>query len=85
VEEIMQATTAAGEQSTSETIADEKPWAKILEQDLSPHDLMIMLELEMEAAAARLEFEKAAVLRDRIEDMKAQWGIGEAGRGKDTT
>ena len=29
-----------------------------------------------ELAAKALDFEKAAALRDRIEDLKAQWGIG---------
>ena len=35
-----------------------------------------MLEQAMTAAAKALEFEKAAALRDRIEDLKAQWGLG---------
>ena len=39
-----------------------------------------MLESEMEAAAAALEFEKAAQIRDRLEDLKAQWGLGKKGR-----
>jgi len=36
----------------------------------------------MEAAAARLEFEKAAALRDRIEDLKAQWGLPGGAKGE---
>ena len=30
----------------------------------------------MERAAAALEFERAAEIRDRVEDLKAQWGVG---------
>ncbi|MBU8869485.1 MAG: excinuclease ABC subunit UvrB [Gemmatimonadales bacterium] len=75
--EILQSTAAAGERS-EEAVgkSEEKPWQKILEQDLSPRDLVIMLQEEMEAAAEKLDFEKAAALRDRMEDLKAQWGIG---------
>ena len=29
------------------------------------------------AAAKALKFEEAAALRDRIEDLKAQWGVGQ--------
>jgi protein-arginine kinase activator protein McsA len=35
-----------------------------------------MLYEAMKEAARALEFEKAAALRDRIEDLKAQWGLG---------
>ena len=34
------------------------------------------LEAEMMEAAEQLEFEKAAAFRDRVEDLKAQWGVG---------
>jgi len=75
-EEIMQSTAVAGERKPAATTdVDEKPWQIILDQDLSPREMIIMLGQEMEAAATRLEFEKAAALRDRIEDLKAQWGV----------
>jgi excinuclease UvrABC helicase subunit UvrB len=35
-----------------------------------------MLEAEMRRAAKQLQFERAAQIRDRLEDLKAQWGIG---------
>ena len=74
-EEIMQQTMAAGDYK-QEVVAPEKPWEAILQQDLSPRDLVEMLESEMQQAAGDLQFEKAAQIRDRIEDLKAQWGIG---------
>ena len=40
-----------------------------------------MLEEAMRKAAKELDFEKAAALRDRIEDLKVQWGIGVPGPG----
>jgi excinuclease ABC subunit B len=43
---------------------------------LEPEDLARELEREMLAAAARLEFEQAASLRDRIEDILAGPGRG---------
>ena len=77
-EEILQSTMAAGERgATPAEPVDEKPWQRILDQDLSPRELVTMLRGEMEKAAAALEFEKAAALRDRIEDLKAQWGLGD--------
>jgi len=82
-EEIMQSTAAAGDRKpTPETATGERPWQRILEQDLAPREMIELLYEEMEAAAARLEFEKAAALRDRAEDLKAQWGIGTGGKEK---
>ena len=37
------------------------------------------LEAEMVAAAERLEFEKAALLRDQIRELKRTYGLGDAG------
>jgi excinuclease UvrABC helicase subunit UvrB len=47
--------------------------------------MVTMLAEAMRTAAKELDFEKAAALRDRIEDLKGQWGIGLAGapRGKE--
>ncbi len=39
---------------------------------VSPDDRILALEKEMKAAAAQLEFEKAAVLRDEIKKLRAQ-------------
>jgi excinuclease ABC subunit B len=82
-EEILQSTVAAGDrkgkssgfgQAANE--AQERPWQRILEDDLSPREMITMLQEEMELAAEKLDFEKAAAMRDRIEDLKAQWGVG---------
>jgi excinuclease ABC subunit B len=74
-EEIMQQTMAAGDRPQAPTPA-ERPWEHILRDDLTPRDMIEMLESEMRQAAGALQFEKAAQIRDRIEDLKAQWGVG---------
>jgi excinuclease ABC subunit B len=77
-EEIMQATLAAGERGSRHTADREspkKPWEELLASDLSPKELVTMLQAEMEAAAERLDFETAALLRDRLDDLRAQWGL----------
>jgi len=77
-EEIMQSTFAAGERGADPAPdPTDRPWETVLDQDLSPREMVTMLRTAMHAAAKSLEFEKAAALRDRIEDLKAQWGIGE--------
>ena len=75
--EILQSTAAAGERSAGGEAgaAEKESWRAIVDQDLSPRELVQMLQREMETAAAELAFEKAAMIRDRIEDLKAQWGI----------
>ena len=75
-EEIMQQTTAAGERGLSRPAPESRPWEAILNNDMSPKEMVTMLQQEMQVAAKALEFEKAAALRDRIDDLKAQWGIG---------
>ncbi len=81
--EILQSTVVATKRGdTDVAAADERPWEVFLDQDLSPRELVTMLSDEMEAAAARLEFEKAAALRDRIEDLKAQWGLPGGAKGE---
>jgi len=76
--EIMQSTFAAGERGAEpDPGAADKPWESVIDQDLSPKEMVTMLRTAMHEAAKGLEFEKAAALRDRIEDLKAQWGIGE--------
>ncbi len=74
-EEIMQQTMAAGDRDETPPVP-EKPWEEILRGDLTPRDMVDMLEAEMGRAAKDLQYEKAAQIRDRIEDLKAQWGIG---------
>jgi len=76
-EQILQATAAAGERTEAPAVVDEKPWESIVDHDLSPKQMVTMLEEAMNEASRKLEYEKAAALRDRIEDLKAQWGIGQ--------
>ena len=40
------------------------------ESDTEPEELIAQLEKEMRAAAAKLDFETAAVLRDRIKQLR---------------
>jgi excinuclease ABC subunit B len=77
-QEIMQATAAAGDRGREPgPMAGEHARARDLAaRDLSPRDLADLLEREMLEAAEALEFEKAAALRDRLEDLEAQWGLG---------
>ncbi|MEN8005655.1 MAG: excinuclease ABC subunit UvrB [Candidatus Krumholzibacteriota bacterium] len=75
-EEILQSTVAAGDRGLETAPEDPRPWEAVVDQDLSPRQMVTMLEEAMATAAKDLEFEKAAALRDRIEDLKAQWGIG---------
>jgi excinuclease ABC subunit B len=76
-EEILQATMAAGEAAKQNPLppSDDPPWEDLLAGDLPPEKMVTMLYREMESAAERLEFEKAASLRDRIEELRAQWGL----------
>ncbi len=73
-EEIMQQTMAAGDQRQP-AAEPERPWEAILKNDFTPRDMVEMLESEMRQAARALQYEKAAQIRDRIEDLKAQWGL----------
>ncbi len=76
-EEILQSTMAASDHGdTPDSQVEEMPWEKIMAGDFSPRDTIDMLHDAMKTAAKNLEFEKAAALRDRMEDMKAQWGLG---------
>jgi excinuclease ABC subunit B len=75
--EIMQSTMAAGQEKPARAGSEkERPWEDVLDHELSPREMVTMLRAGMEEAAKALEFEKAAALRDRIEDLKAQWGLG---------
>jgi excinuclease ABC subunit B len=74
--EIMQSTVAAGDRRSEDKPADPRPWEKLIDHDMSPREMVVMLEEAMIEASRSLEYEKAAALRDRIEDLKAQWGIG---------
>ena len=75
--EILQATQAAGERDEAPPSSgtDERPWLKEIAAGGSPREIVTMLHAEMEAAAGRMDFEQAARLRDRIEDLRAQWGL----------
>ena len=76
-EEILQATLAASDHpDTPGSDAEEMPWDKVLAGEFSPRDTIDMLHKAMQEAAKALEFEKAAALRDRMDDLKAQWGLG---------
>ena len=75
--EILQSTLAAGDRSAAPAAAeDERPWEAVIAGGGEPREIVVMLEREMERAAAALEFEQAARIRDRLEDLKAQWGLG---------
>jgi len=76
-EEILQATMAAGEGAGGPggPGPDKRPWEAILDRDLPPREIVRLLHGEMVAAAEALDFEKAASLRDRIDDLRAQWGL----------
>jgi excinuclease ABC subunit B len=73
-QEILQATAAAGDRSRG-TTATGAALRDLIPRDLSPRDLADMLEREMLEAATALEFERAATLRDRLDDLQAQWGL----------
>ncbi len=80
-QEILQATAAAGDRQR-EGAAGRRPGQSprdLMPRDLAPADLADLLEREMLEAAQALEFEKAAELRDRLEDLQAQWGLDGAG------
>jgi excinuclease ABC subunit B len=79
-EEIMQATLAAGDETRSgasraRDAAFPTPGALAAGLAQSPREIVEMLEAAMETAAAELDFELAAELRDRLEDLRAQWGL----------
>ncbi len=80
-QEILQATAAAGDRQREGGAGRrrEASGRELVPRDLSPVDLADMLEREMLEAAAALEFEKAAELRDRLDDVRAQWGLDRAG------
>jgi excinuclease ABC subunit B len=74
--EILQATVAAGNRGLETSPRDPRPWEAVISGDMSPRQMVTMLEEAMLEASRVLEFEKAAALRDRIDDLKAQWGLG---------
>ena len=82
-EQILQATLAAGERNRRpEQTSAERPWEAALSAAGEPRIIVAQLEAAMDRAAAALEFETAAAIRDRLEDFKAQWGLG-VGEGED--
>jgi len=66
IEEIMRATTVAD----ARTEVEQDLELLTLEPDVSREEMIGILEEQMLNAAARLEFEKAATLRDRIDELK---------------
>ncbi|MFT5232944.1 MAG: excinuclease ABC subunit B, partial [Candidatus Krumholzibacteriia bacterium] len=81
-DEILQQTTAAGERGMEPAVDVSQPWQSVIDHNMSPQEMVTMLEKEMKVAAKAFEYENAAALRDRIDDLKAQWGIG-SGAGQD--
>ncbi|MFO7609447.1 MAG: excinuclease ABC subunit UvrB [Candidatus Krumholzibacteriia bacterium] len=82
-EEIMQSTLAAGDRGRERPRAAEaRPWEAVIAAGGEPRRIVAVLEAEMERAAAALEFERAAEIRDRVEDLKAQWGVGTGQEGE---
>ena len=78
-EEILQATMAAGESrgagAADAATSEDRPWEAVIAAGGSPAEIVTLLHDEMESAAEKMEFEKAALLRDRIEDLRSQWGL----------
>jgi len=66
IDEIMRATTVADARADFEHDVE----MMTLEPDVSRDEMIAILEEQMLNAAARLEFEKAATLRDRIDELK---------------
>jgi excinuclease ABC subunit B len=81
--EIMQATSVAGDRGRDRVGApDASPWKRLAAAGLSPGEMIEALNEEMEAASRRLEFELAATLRDRIDELRGQWGLPAVRRAK---
>jgi excinuclease ABC subunit B len=72
VEEIMRSTSVA-DAATAMAVEEILPSGAL---NLDPDALMEMLEREMLAAAAREEFEVAAVFRDRLDELRLSIGKG---------
>jgi len=81
VDEIMRATAVADSKPEDETDVQ----MLLLEPGVDRAQMIAILEEQMMNAAARLEFEKAASLRDRIDDLRMSVAIddavGAAGKG----
>jgi len=81
--EIMQATSVAGDRGRERAGAPAaSPWARLAAAGLSPGEMIEALNEEMEAASRRLEFELAGTLRDRIDELRGQWGLPAVRRAK---
>ena len=77
VEEIMRATAVADAKSD----VDQDIEMLHLKPGMDRVQMMAILEEQMMDAAARLEFEKAASLRDRIDELRMTDALDDAGRG----
>jgi excinuclease ABC subunit B len=77
VEEIMRATAVADAKSD---VAQDIEMLH-LEPGMDRVEMMEILEEQMMSAAARLEFEKAASLRDRIDELRMADALDDAGAG----
>jgi excinuclease ABC subunit B len=74
IEEIEFSTRVADARETREKVAERKA---TYADEASREEMVKILEKEMEDAAAALDFEKAALLRDQLFELKA--GLGKAG------
>jgi len=80
VDEVLRATSVAdAAQDSEEEEVDALAGAL---KDLDREEMIRLLKAEMTKAARRLEFEKAASLRDRIEDLEAEAALARGPRGK---
>jgi excinuclease ABC subunit B len=81
VDEVMRSTSVADMIGASEEEGARRLMASLGGQD--PRELIAQLEAEMLAAAKRLEFERAASLRDRIEELETAASVGGAGTARE--
>ncbi len=76
-EDIMQSTSVASiKDAPAGGSGQELPWEKVLNGDHTPKEKIEILNEAMQKAAKDLNFELAAALRDRIDELKEQWGFG---------
>ncbi|MDR0788063.1 MAG: excinuclease ABC subunit UvrB [Gemmatimonadota bacterium] len=81
VEEIELTTRVADAQQKQLKVAETKArYGNPLDSKKSPEEIIVDLENEMRDAAARLDFERAALLRDQLLEVKATLGGGKKTR-----
>jgi excinuclease ABC subunit B len=72
VEEIELSTRVADARTPKEAKVAERRAEYVLEKGKNPEVVMMELENEMRDAAAQLDFERAALLRDQLLELRAQ-------------